>query len=88
MNETDCPKTKKTIEISFNWAVTLFVGAILTGLVGGAFSVGTILNSDHFALAANVEDTQELKSSYHVIIQTLGEIKTELGEIKGELKIR
>ena len=88
MNENNCPKTKKTIEISFNWAVTIFVGAILTGLVGGAFTVGSILNSDHFTLAANVEDTKELKDNYQTLIRYIGDIKTDIGEIKGELRIK
>lgn len=86
MNETNCPKTKKTVEISFNWAVTVIVGTLLTGIISGAFSVGTILNSDHFALASNIKDTESLKSSYSNIIITLGEIKNDLGEIKGQLK--
>lgn len=87
MNEQDCPKNKKTLEISFNWAVTIIVGALLTGIISGAFSVGAILNSDHYALAANIENVKELKGSYTNIILTLGEIKNDLGDIKGQLKI-
>ena len=88
MNENNCPKAKKTIEISFNWAVTVIVGTLLTGLVGGAFTVGSILNSDHFALAATIEDTQELKTNYQTLIRYIGDIKTDIGEIKGELRIK
>ena len=79
---------KKTIRIDLWQAVTVVALAFLSGAGGGIWGAMVTVNSDHYALAANIEDTKELKESYKNIIMTLGEIKNDLGEIKGELKNR
>lgn len=90
MNETNCPQTnpaKKTIEIDFGKAILILVSAVLASAGGSVWATLASVNSDHYALAANIKDTESLKSSYTNIIISLGEIKNDLGEIKGQLKV-
>lgn len=77
---------KKTIRIDLWKALTVVALAFLSGAGGGIWGAMVTVNSDHYALATNIKDTEELKESYKNIIMALGEIKNDLGEIKGELK--
>ena len=54
---------QKVLTVTSQWAVTIVAGAILTGLVGGAFGAFTALNADHFTVSANTEDIEELKTT-------------------------
>lgn len=82
-------KTQKIIEIGYWKAVSIVSGAILVSIVGTAFSVGTVLNSDHFALVRAVDDISDLKVvkldkqvyelQYEYIRQQLDEIKKAVG---------
>lgn len=52
-NETNTPtQSGKIIEISYNKALGIIAGAILTAMVGTAFTVARILNTDHFTIIA------------------------------------
>lgn len=53
----------KVLEISFNKAIAILAGAVLTSIVGTAFTVFRILNTDHFVLANTVEDVETLKNT-------------------------
>lgn len=79
---------KRVIEIGFWKATSILAGAILVSIVGTAFTLGSILNSDHFLLANTVDQLNSLEENtvrrdvYEVqqaqIIKELGEIKTLL----------
>jgi hypothetical protein len=56
--------TEKVFKISFKWAVSIVVGALLTGMVGGAFGLVGILNSDHFTVLALDTKVKEIESTY------------------------
>lgn len=62
MNETR--KEEKVIEITINKALAIVTGAILTGLVGGAFTIASVLNTDHFITISNANDIQIIKENY------------------------
>lgn len=79
---------RRVIEIGFWKATSILAGAILVSIVGTAFTLGSILNSDHFLLASTVDQLNTLeentvrKDVYEVqqaqIIKELGEIKSLL----------
>lgn len=79
---------RRVIEIGFWKATSILAGAILISIVGTAFTLGSLLNSDHFLLASTVdkltllETTTVRKDVYEVqqaqIIKELGEIKSLL----------
>lgn len=77
---------KKTIRIDLWKALTVVALAFLSGAGGGIWGAMVTINSDHYALAANIEDTKELKSNFKSMMSILSEIKTDIGEIKGEIK--
>lgn len=79
---------QKIITISLWKAIIIVVSALLGGAGGGIWGAVVTINSDHYALANTIEDVRDLKNSYTNIIISLGDIKTDLGEIKGELRIK
>lgn len=54
-------KEPKVITISFQKAMAIVAGAILTSIVGTVFTTASVLNSDHFAIINNTEAIGELK---------------------------
>lgn len=56
--------TEKTYTISAKWAISIVVGALLTGMVSGAFGLVGILNSDHFTVLALDTKIREIESNY------------------------
>lgn len=77
---------KKIITIDL-WKAIIIVATAMLGSAGaGIYGSLTTINSDHFALANNIEDVKDLKSNYTNIVITLGQIKSDLGEIKGQLR--
>ena len=56
-------ENKKTYKITTGWAVSIIAGAMLTGLVTGAFSVVGILNSDHFTVIALDSKVKEIETT-------------------------
>lgn len=77
---------KKTIRIDFWKAIIVVAIAFLSGAGGGIWGAMVTINSDHYALATNIEDTKELKENYKTLLTYIGNINTAIGEIKGELK--
>jgi len=79
---------RRVIEIGFWKATSILAGAILVSIVGTAFTLGSILNSDHFLLASTVDRVDEIetvmvrKDVYEIqqtqIMNALKEIKTEI----------
>ena len=60
----DTQQGKRVWEITPNWAITTLVGALLTGLVTGAFGVARIANTDHFVLMALDEQVEKIERNY------------------------
>lgn len=44
-------------------AFAIVAGAVLVAIVGTAFTVGAVLNSDHFTLVTAIDDISELKTN-------------------------
>lgn len=53
---------QKIIQVSFWKAATILASAVLVSIVGTAFTVARVINSDHFLLARTVDDVAELKT--------------------------
>lgn len=97
-NTTDqyIPDTQgRTLTVDLWKALGVLGTAVLVSIVGTAFAVGGMLNSDHFLLAGAVKDIQALEVTsvkqdvyalqQSFIVSQLEEIKKELGEIKSRL---
>ena len=56
-------ENKKTLTITPKWAITVICGAILSGIVTGAFGTVSVLNSDHFTLLAVTEKVTKLETT-------------------------
>lgn len=54
---------QKIIQVSFWKAFTVLSGAVLVSIVGTAFTIGSILNTDHFTLVRAVDDITDLKTT-------------------------
>lgn len=77
---------KKIIRIDL-WKAIIIVATAMLGSAGaGIYGSFTTINSDHFALAANIKDVEDLESSYVNIIRELVTIKNDVGEMKGMLE--
>lgn len=84
------------LQISFWKALSVLAGAILVTIVGTAFTVGGILNNDHFitlANARNIEVLQEEKVDQDVydvqqeaIIKQLETLNETVEEVLKELR--
>lgn len=89
----DCEE--KIFTISLQKALAIVVGAVLTSVVGTAFTVGSILNSDHFTTLANAREIEVLttnkmdKAVYEAnqvaLKEDLTEMKTDIKAIKTSL---
>jgi hypothetical protein len=89
MNDKNCPENKqqkRVIELDLWKVIVIFITAVIASAGGGVYGAMAGINSDHYALAANIEETQELKSNYREIISHILDIKVQIGEIRGELK--
>ena len=49
------------LQISFWKALSILASAILVTIVGTAFTVGGVLNSDHFTLVSAIENIERLE---------------------------
>ncbi len=88
MGEENTFTEQKIIQVSFWKAFSIVAGAILVSIVGTAFTVGSIVNSDHFLLAnttdrvVSLEQNTVRKDVYEIqqeqIITSLNEIKDQL----------
>lgn len=79
----------RTVELPFWKALSILSGAVLVSIVGTAFAVGRVLNTDHFLLARAIDDIavlKEAKVEQKVYEIQQGHILTELQEIKDILK--
>ena len=56
-------ENKKTLTVTPKWAITVICGAILSGIVTGAFGALNLLNSDHFTLMAITEKVTKLETT-------------------------
>jgi len=79
-------ETKKTLSVTPRWAITVVVGAVLTGMVTGAFGILNVVNSDHFTLmavtdkVAKLEETRVDREFYDVHYISLCEKIENLGK--------
>ena len=78
--------TQKLYQITPRWAITIIVGAVLTGMVSGAFSVVGILNSDHFTVLALDTKLKEIESSY--VRKDVNELEHKIIEQKIDTLLR
>lgn len=74
---------KRVWEITPNWAITTLVGALLTGMVSGAFGVARLANSDHFVLMATTDKVSRIEETY-----VTKEVYTELCKRFDRLEIK
>lgn len=82
-------ENKNTIEVSLRWAISVVLGAVLTGLVGGSFFALRVANADHFTIIATASQVEDIKKDYvprTEIEKRLDDIKSSLSEIKASLR--
>lgn len=78
----------KVIEIPFWKALSVVSGAVLVSIVGTTFTVGTVLNTDHFVLARTVDEVAELKqkkADSALIEYRLNEIDKKLSNLDSKI---
>lgn len=84
----DCEE--KIFTISLQKAMAIIVGAILTSVVGTAFTVGSILNSDHFTTMANAKEIEILtnnKIDRSVYEANQVALKEDITEMMADIKV-
>lgn len=79
---------KKTITIDLWKAVAIMVTAMLGSAGAGLYGAVATINSDHYVLANNVEKVEQLEENMKAIMVLLGDIKADVAEIKGQLKVK
>jgi len=57
-------KNEKTITISFQKALAILAGSILTGIVATAFTIISTLNTDHFVLLNATQRIDTIEANY------------------------
>ena len=90
--------TKQTdyLQVTLWKALSILAGSVLVAIVGTAFTVGGVLNVDHFTVLANAKEIISLQDDkvdqdvYDVqqeaIIQQLKTLNTTLGEVLTETR--
>ena len=82
-------KSEKIITISFQKAMAILAGAILSSIAGTIVTTATVLNSDHFAIINNaeaigvLEETCVNKEGYEI---QLKHINDKLEDLQGSFK--
>lgn len=79
---------KKTITIDLWKAVAIMVTAMLGSAGAGIWSSLATVNSDHYALANTITEVTELKGDMKTIMMSLGDIRADVSDIKGQLRIK
>jgi hypothetical protein len=72
---------QRIITTTLQKAIAYLALAVLGGIVTGAFAWGNIINSDHFTLAAAVDDIQYLKDDH----TSKSEVGSIISSFQGQL---
>jgi len=78
----DMQANEKTVHISFYKAIAILAGAVISAVVGTAFTLANTGVSDHFILVRAVDDIEAVKA----IVVPRGEIEPKLQTIEGDIK--
>jgi hypothetical protein len=80
---------ERSYQISFWRALSIVSGAVLVSVVGTAFTVLNMLNTDHFTLIGlshRVTALESVSVRQDVLSEQLSSIRTDVSEIQSDVK--
>ena len=85
----DMQTNEKTVHISFYKAIAILGGAVISAVVGTAFTIANTGVSDHFILVRAVDDIEVLKTntvSRGELIPRIETLESDIKDIKLDIK--